>query len=429
MNATHFQSLMDRIQSAQDNINALRSSRRAQSTHSEVRSSRTPDTSQSATSAPPAFEMFQPPSSNSIRHESARVEGTETVTPKAAIAQSERAQTVGYPTEVDLTPRLEDTHELLSSFTSASWRILYDKFCKLYCNDLPFLCPSTIVGPPRTLDKSNEPTCPVRDPKPLRGSDLLRLCMVALTIRHCKDDWRYVIAGHDQDLRTSEQISAHFSSLAMLFLSELHRHGHDTTLEEIQGKLFLSSYHWSVCQWSKARRMLNDAILGMYQLRMLSEDSIKAKGEAMSAAMVFEAKLMGLDMQVPDREKFISGNTKELLKRTLWSCYILDIKFSLGQNRMRLSHDVRLFSSLPLVEDGFPEDTSPKPTIPHPDQSTPLGPQGTSRCTIDDTSGPGTILGSPRDPQELEQNPLTWYVRALDLLGRITAWNYADGRR
>ncbi|KAM0703110.1 hypothetical protein Q7P35_009048 [Cladosporium inversicolor] len=309
MNEAHFQSLMDRIQSAQDKANALRRSGRAQSTQSEVRSSRTPDTSQSATSAPPAFEMFQPPSSNSIRHGSARVEITDTVSPDAVFAQSERAQTVGYPTRVDLTPRLEDTHELLSSFTSASWGILYDKFCKFYCNDLPFLCPSTIVGPPRTLDTSNGPTCSVRDSKPLRGSDLLRLCMVALTIRHCKGDWRYVITGHDQDLRTSEQISAHSASLAMLLLSELHRHSHDTTLEEVQGKLFLSSYHWSICQWSKARRLLNDAMLGMYQLRMLSEDSIKAKGETMSAAMVFEARLMGLDMQVPDREKFISGNT------------------------------------------------------------------------------------------------------------------------
>lgn len=428
MDEAPFRLLMNRIQNAQDNVDALRRSRSAQSTQSEVKSSWTPDAPQSAASAPPAFEMFQPPSSGSILHGPGLLEQTGTLMRNATFAQFERAQTPERSIVVNATTQLEDAYELLSSLTPASWRILYDKFCKFYCNDLPFLCPSAIVAPPRRPDSSIEPKCPVRDPRSLQGSDLLRLGMVTLTIRHCKDDWRYVIAGHDQDSRSGEQISAHCASLAMLSLSDLHRHGLDITLEEIQGKLFLSSYHWSTCQWTQARRLLNDAMLGMHQLRMLSEDTIKAKGKTISAAMALEARLMGLEMQLPDREKLISGNLRELFKRTFWSCYILDIKFSLGQNRMRLSHDLRLLPSLPLVEDDFFEDTSPGSVVSHTNQETPPTSHGTPSRSVNDASGPDTIKASLRDPQEFEQNPLTWYVRALDLLGRITAWNYAEGR-
>lgn len=431
MDDARFQSLISRIQNAQDNVNALRQSCRAKSTQLETRSSQASDTSQYPASAPPALGMFQPPSSGSIPRELTYMEGVQTLSRDATLAKSGCALSINWPAAVSATPQLEDARTLLSSLTSASWRILYDKFCRFYCNDLPFLCPSTILEPTRISNLSTESTHSSRSSSSPWGPNLLRLGMVALTIRHCKDSWRCIISGHDRDSRTAEYMSAHCASLAMLSLSEQHRLSRETTLEEVQGKLFLSSYHWSTCQWSKARRLLKDAMLGMHQLKSLSEGSEKSEKRSLSAAMAFEAGLMGLTTRVPDRQQFISGNSKELLRRTLWSCCILDIKFSLGQNRVRLSHDVRLLPNLPLAEDVSTED---KPSVPtgsgsNTSQKRSFNSYSCPNYIADGVSSPNVTLSLSGDPQKSEQNPLSWYVRALDLLGRITAWDFAEGRK
>ena len=267
---------------------------------------------------------------------------------------------------IDLSSPNSSDHEACHLATEArtvlpsGWQELGRKFYLHYSADLPFIHLPTLMyslslssGGPAMRRDSNQGI----DQAQSLPDDSLQLLLpfLALTIRHCGTNFRDYLAPGSPDWSTSIELSAHFASLATRHLATPNNDGHGPSIHAVQGRLMMASYEWSIGQCAKARRLLREAISIAQDLGIDHEHRGKPGPQPVSVAMAFEAELMGVRIKTAaSHDKTSSTETdQEVSRRTFWSCYLLDVQFSLGEHRSKLLQNTDDSPFLPATEDCF----------------------------------------------------------------------------
>jgi hypothetical protein len=349
-------------------------------------------------------------------------------------------------------------HEVYHPVTEArtilpsGWQELGRKFHLHYSADLPFVHLPTLMY---SLSLSSGGSAMRRDSN--QGIDQaqnlpdnslhLLLPFLVLTIRHCGANFKDFLAPGSHDWNTSAELSAHFASLATRHLATPANDGHGPSVHAVQGRLMMASYEWSIGQCARARRLLREAISIAQDLGIDHENRGKPRPQPVSVAMAFEAELMGVRLNITaSHDKQSSTETdKEISRRTFWSCYLLDVQFSLGEHRSKLLQDTEDSPFLPSTEDSFMrypslltsfddspqiENTLQKPGFDCRRMSTDS--HGLMPTPPYHTVAPVRSLSTSPIPGHSAvqgDNILGDYVRSLSLLGRVNLRGHAQRQR
>lgn len=129
-----------------------------------------------------------------------------------------------------------------------------------------------------------------------------------------------------------------------------------------------------------------------------------------------EAAKLGVRRKLPnslpklESQAFVS---REIKRRTMWSCFILDRYLSSGRARPQMSVET-LHIQLPCSEEDFRFGTNVKTEFLHPDADASLDDDTLKNINFShiDTS---PVLGV--------------YIRLVEIWGRFSKWSCAGGRR
>ena len=242
----------------------------------------------------------------------------------------------------------------------SGWQELGRQIYLHYSADLPFIHLPTLMY---SLSLSSGGSAMRRDSS--QGLDQaqslpddslhLLLPFLALTIRHCGTNFKDYLMPGTHDWNTSVELSAHFASLATRHLATPHSDGHGPSVHAVQGRLMMASYEWSIGQCARARRLLREAISIAQDLGIDHEHRGRPRPQPVSVAMAFEAELMGVRIKTAAShdERSSTETDREVSRRTYWSCYLLDVQFSLGEHRSKLLQSTEDSPFLPSTEDCF----------------------------------------------------------------------------
>jgi hypothetical protein len=356
------------------------------------------------------------------------------------------------------SPNSSSEHEVCHLATEArtvlqsGWQELGRKFYLHYSADLPFVHLPTLMysfslsdGESAVRRDSNQG---IDQPQNLPDDSLhLLLPFLALTMRHCGTNFRDYLAPGAHDWNTSVDISAHFASLATRHLATPTNDGHGPSLHAVQGRLMMASYEWSIGQCGKARRLLREAISIAQDLGIDHERRGKPGPQPVSVAMAFEAELMGVRIKTAASQdnSTDTATDQEISRRTFWSCYLLDVQFSLGEHRSKLLHNTDDSPFLPSTEDCFMRYPSLLTSFDDSLQidNTLQGPDFDCRRMSTDSYGlmPTPSYRTVAPVRSLSTSPipghsavqgdniLGHYVRSLSLLGRVNLRCHAQRQR
>lgn len=129
-----------------------------------------------------------------------------------------------------------------------------------------------------------------------------------------------------------------------------------------------------------------------------------------------EAAKLGVRRKLPnsppkwESQAFVS---REIKRRTMWSCFILDRYLSSGRARPQMSVET-LHIQLPCSEEDFRFGTNVKTELLHPDPGALLD---------DDTPKNNSFSHVDTSPV------LGVYIRLVEIWGRFSKWSCAGGRR
>jgi hypothetical protein len=323
----------------------------------------------------------------------------------------------------------------------SGWRALCDQFRKIYSADLPFVHHPTfleLLSAGQISNCTQDPNCSTDG---LAGvpsdSVILLLSFLALTLRHCEIDfdWHKSREGRAND--NLEQ-SKHCARLAFLYLRNFSSTEHSVTIESVQARLMLASCQWSMCQCISARHLLSEANSLLQEVRFIRESSIGRGQKPTSVAMSFEAELLGVDVVQDDPHGHhpTSDLEDEISRRTSWSLYLLDLRFSLGTSRTSLVPScTETALPLPASEDCFQCNSSVQESATSQHESTthtidvnmnysqqPKGvlipPFPTTNHWRPSSSGDTNARGL-----EPSTTPLSYYLSWLSLLRKVTMYS------
>ena len=350
--------------------------------------------------------------------------------------------------EHEVSYLVTEAHTILPS----GWQELCRKFHLHYSADLTFIHFPTLMC---SLSFSNGGSAMRRDSdhgidqaQNLPSDSLhLLLPLLALTVRHFESNFRDYLTPGANDWNTSVELSSHFASLADRHLTTPNNDGHGTSVHAVQGRLMMASYAWSVGQCTRARRLLREAISIAQDLGMDREHRGKPRPHPVSVAMAFEAELMGVRIQTaaPQEKPASTETDREISRRTFWSCYVLDVQFSLGEHRFKLLQNTEDLPLLPSTEDCFmryPSLANPFDGPLQSDNTLREPEQDCRRLSTDSyglmspplyrTADPVRSLSTspiPGNPVVQGDNIFGQYVRSLSILSRVHSWSIAQRQR
>jgi hypothetical protein len=362
------------------------------------------------------------------------------------------------PAPIDLSSPNSSEHEVYHLVTEArtvlpsGWQELGRQFYLHYSADLPFVHLPTLMyslslssGGPATRRDSSQGLDQAHS---LPDNSLhLLLPFLALTIRHCGTNFKDYLMPGTHDWNTSVELSAHFASLATRHLATPHNDGHGPSVHAVQGRLMMASYEWSIGQCARARRLLREAISIAQDLGIDHEHRGRPGPQPVSVAMAFEAELMGVRVKTAAShdERSSTETDREISRRTYWSCYLLDVQFSLGEHRSKLLQSTEDSPFLPSTEDcfmrypslltSFGDSLRIDNTLQEPDfdcRRIPTDSYGLMPTPPYHAVAPVRSLSTSPIPGHSAvqgDNILGHYVRSLSLLGRVNLRGHARRQR
>jgi hypothetical protein len=323
---------------------------------------------------------------------------------------------------------------VISMILPSGWQVLCDHFRKTYSADLPFVHFPTFLEFSTRIQHAIYTHDLNSSADKLDGltfdSKVLLLSFLALTLRHCGVDFdkHKSIEGRDHD---NLELSAQCARLALLSLANCSLRRHDETIRSVRARLMLAAYQWSVCWCTKARYLLSEAYLVGQEMNIVQEPCERHAQEPISVAMSFEAELLGVTVaQDVSHDRYLESDLEtETVRRTFWSCHLLDLLFFLGTSRsLLISCGTETFPPMPASEEYFlfKGSSSDSPwsqrdcitetvdigmNYPQQPASASLQSTPTTRCLQTPPINVTTGLESNSNP-----TPLNYYVRWLSLL-------------
>lgn len=333
----------------------------------------------------------------------------------------------------------------ISTVLPKGWSELCRIFRVHYASELSFVHLPSLVGP--YLSTADRPLDGhvVGYHRLHSSSPGMVLAFLALTLRHCRERLFEYVMSNSQGLDSGTALSAHFAVLANRFLVAHAVGASGSNLEEVQLRLMIASYDWSMGRGERARQLLSEANVTAHEIGIHQCQRTKPGPLTISVAMAFEAESMGLCEASPvsqDQPSF-DDIDEEVRKRTSWCCFLMDTQYSLGEHRSRFICDAARFPPFPDCEGNF---TAKAQTCLLLDDAPLEGEQAMARST----ASPSGNLSKPCDPSSPSKdyhstltplhrllsssnclntsgdNMLHLYICCVSVLHRISQWSNSN---
>lgn len=304
------------------------------------------------------------------------------------------------PSLSGLKPRSAEDALDPSLLTMEVWTELLDIFKLQYSAELSFLHQPTFSSRVRNCMNQN------RDSQP--GSEFLTsrawlLAFLTLTTRF-HPELRAHFAEQDSEKKKDQLAASEFFATAQEpNLGSLSFN--TTSIELVQTHLMLSVHYWGMCRGETAWTHLQQAISKAQLLGLQREED--GRDNRVSSSRVRSSGL-------PSSQDVQENIRKEIRRRTLYSCFILDRYLSGGRDRATRINVETLRVRLPGSDDAFVFGEK-------------------SETGFLNMEGAGKSLdGVPRIRQVCtgeDESVLSRYIRLVEIWGRFSKWSCTGGRR
>jgi hypothetical protein len=277
------------------------------------------------------------------------------------------------------------------------WDELYEIFKLHFSTEMPFLHPPTFRNRMRQAAFPRDPSTTTAD---LEEGRVLLLGVLTLTARFHKG----LVAHHSPSQEDPLAASEYYANALAIAFGPTIRNLTNPSLESIQALLMLGLYEWGQTRGLSAWLYIGIAVRLAQSMGLTYEDDLNDVG--LSRTGTDSHKAGAPKTSASPREDAID---KEVRRRTLWSCFIMDRMLAAGKYRPTMMAVNNLRVQLPCSDDQF--------LFVHNVQT-------------------GFLNSDWLKPKSAEQHSsinddgvLSRYIRLVEIFGRLSEWSYAGGRR
>jgi len=276
--------------------------------------------------------------------------------------------------------------------TKKVWDEVYEIFKLHFSTEMPFLHPPTFRNRMRQASYPRDPSTPAAD---LHDGKILLLGVLTLTARFHPD----LIDHHSQSGNPLDASEYYAAALKTAFGPT----GGTLTspsIDGVQALLMLGLYEWGQTRGLSAWVYVGIAMRLAQSMGLAYEDDPESRSFKRPSSRRERAK--------PPSTSKEEITEREVRRRTLWSCFIMDRMLSAGKYRPNMISVEKLQVQLPCSDDQF--------LFAHIGQTGFLDSELLERTTPIPSSGK-------------DDAPLSRYIRLVEIFGRFSEWSYAGGRR
>ncbi|RKF77171.1 putative transcriptional regulatory protein PB1A11.04c [Golovinomyces cichoracearum] len=280
--------------------------------------------------------------------------------------------------------------DLLDSpiLTRKVWDEIFELFKLHFSTEMPFLHPPTFRN---RMRQAAVPRDPATLPADLEEGRVLLLGVLTLTARYHPG----LASHHSPNAVNPLAASEFYAGPLASALGPTIRHLSRPSIENIQALLMLGLYEWSQTRGLSAWLYVGMAIRLAFSMGLAYIDDSGNQ------------PLVDSRTPLPSTYPRDGAMEKEVRRRTLWSCFIMDRMLSAGRNRPTMISIDNLAVQLPCSDDQF----------------------------LFVSNGPTSFL-SPKwmIPNEQyissqDEGVLSWYLRLVVIFGDLSEWVHAGGRK
>jgi hypothetical protein len=280
--------------------------------------------------------------------------------------------------------------------TKKVWDELYEIFKLHFSTEMPFLHPPTFRNRMRQAAFPRDPSTTAAD---LEEGRVLLLGVLTLTARFHDG----LVAHHSPSQQDPLAASEYYANALATAFGPTIRNLTNPSLESIQALLMLGLYEWGQTRGLSAWLYIGIAVRLAQSMGLTYEDD--HDNLSLSRAVKDSRKAGAPKTSASPREDAID---KEVRRRTLWSCFIMDRMLAAGKYRPTMMSVSNLRVQLPCSDDQFLFVHNVQTGFLNPDS---LKPKVSEQDPIND------------------DGVLSRYIRLVEIFGRLSEWSYAGGRR
>ncbi|KAE9371251.1 hypothetical protein N431DRAFT_341817, partial [Stipitochalara longipes BDJ] len=281
--------------------------------------------------------------------------------------------------------------------TKKVWDELYEIFKLHFSTEMPFLHPPTFRNRMRQAAFPRDPSTTAAD---LEEGRVLLLGVLTLTARFHKG----LVAHHSPTQEDPLAASEYYANALAIAFGPTVRNLTNPSLESIQALLMLGLYEWGQTRGLSAWLYIGIAVRLAQSMGLTYEDDLKDLGP--NRATKESHRAGAPKTSASPREDAID---KEVRRRTLWSCFIMDRMLAAGKYRPTMMAVNNLRVQLPCSDDQFLFVHNVQTGFLNSDWLKPMSAEQISSINDDGV--------------------LSRYIRLVEIFGRLSEWSYAGGRR
>lgn len=268
--------------------------------------------------------------------------------------------------------------------TRKVWDEVYEIFKLHFSTEMPFLHPPTFRNRMRQASYPRDPSVASTD---LQDGKVLLLGVLTLTARFHPE----LVIYHSQSAKPNSpsDASEYYATALKTAFGPTGSNLTSPSIDGIQALLMLGLYEWGQARGLSAWVYVGIAMRLAQSMGLAYEDDDDNRTFKPSPFRKNGANV---------RENAIE---KEVRRRTLWSCFIMDRMLSAGKYRPTMISVKQLKVQLPCSDDQF-------------------------LFVRDVATG---FLDKPAGEHVNDDGVLSWYIRLVEIFGRFSEWSYAGGRR
>ncbi|KAH8588559.1 fungal-specific transcription factor domain-containing protein [Bisporella sp. PMI_857] len=263
--------------------------------------------------------------------------------------------------------------------TRKVWYEAYDIFKLHFSTEMPFLHAPTFK---HLMCQASYPRDPSVTPTDLQDARALLLAVLTLTARFHPG----LVAYHSCNLLDASEYYATALKAAIHPIDSILT---SPSIYNIQALLMLGLYEWGQTRGLSAWIFICMAIRLAQAMKLSYEDCYDNRTFDRTAS------------QEQDENGCEKTIEIEVRRRTLWSCFIMDRTLSAGKHRASMISLNQLKVQLPCSDDQFLFDYNVRTSF----------------------------LDKPVQPNGNSDGVLGWYIRLVEIFGRLSEWSFAGGRR
>jgi hypothetical protein len=277
------------------------------------------------------------------------------------------------------------------------WDELYEVFKLHFSTEMPFLHPPTFRNRMRQASFPRDPSITAAD---LEEGRVLLLGVLTLTARFHPG----LVAHHSSTSEEPLAASEYYANALATAFGPTIRNLTNPSLESVQALLMLGLYEWGQTRGLSAWLYIGIAVRLAQSMGLTYEDD--PDDRTLGASTQDPRKAGTAKASASPREDAID---KEVRRRTLWSCFIMDRMLAAGKYRPTMMSVNNLRVQLPCSDDQF--------LFVHKVQTGFLNSDWLKPRLVQKYSSVN------------EDGVLSRYIRLVEIFGRLSEWSYAGGRR